>query len=131
MRGTKQTQQLARQLFQLSLDANGHLSAERVAGVLEYVEKHAPAKPLALLQAYKRLIAREVARGQALVEHAGPVDESLLKTIEGAMSQRYHRPVVASGKANPALLAGLRIRVGDDVFETSVSAQLDTLAASV
>ncbi len=130
MRGNKQTQQLARQLFQLSLD-NGVLSAERVAGVLAYVEKHAPAKPVALLQAYQRLIAREVARGQAIVEHAGPVDDALLKSIEGAMSQRYHRPVVASGKPNSELLAGLRIRVGDDVFETSVSAQLAALSAAV
>lgn len=130
MRGNKQTQQLARQLFQLSFD-NGVLSAERVAGVLEYVEKHAPAKSVAVLQAYQRLVVREVARGQAVVEHAGPVDTALLKTIEGAMSQRYHRPVTATGKSNPDLLAGLRVRVGDDVFETSVSAQLAALSAAV
>lgn len=130
MRGNKQTQQLAKQLFALSLD-NGVLSSERVAGVLAYVEKHAPAKSIAVLQAYQRLIAREVARGQAIVEHAGPIDGNLLKSIEGAMSQRYHRPVAASAKASPELLAGLRVRVGDDVFETSVSAQLAALASAV
>ncbi|SRR5690606_13239781 len=130
MRGNKQTLELARKLFALSLD-NGQLSPERVAGVLAYVEKHAPARPVALLQAYHRFVAREVARSQAVVQHAGPVDQALLKSIEGAMSQRYHRPVVATPKPAPALLAGLRIRVGDDVFETSVNAQLEALAASV
>lgn len=130
MRGNKQTLELARKLFALSLD-NGQLSAERVAGVLAYVEKHAPAQPVALLQAYHRFVAREVARGQAIVEHAGPVDQTLLSSIEGAMSQRYHRPVAATAKPRADLLAGLRIRVGDDVFETSVNAQLEALAASV
>lgn len=127
MRGSKQIQQFARQLFQLSLD-HGQLSADRVAGVLQYVEKHPPAKPVAVLKAYQRLIAAEFARGQAVVEHAGPVAANLLASIEGAMSQRYHRPVVAVAKPAPALLAGLRVRVGDDVYESSVASQLASLS---
>ncbi len=127
MRGSKQIQQFARQLFQLSLD-NGRLSADRVAGVLQYVEKNPPAKPVAVLKAYQRLIAAEFAKGQAVVEHAGPVAANLLASIEGAMSQRYQRPVVAVAKPAPALLAGLRVRVGDDVYESSVANQLATLS---
>ena len=68
------------------------------------------------------------AMGQAVVEHAGPVAETLLKAIEGAMSQRYHRPVAAVAKPRPDLLAGLRVRVGDDVYESSVAGQLATLS---
>ena len=127
MRGSKQIQQFARQLFQLSLD-DGRLSAERVTGVLAYVEKHPPAKPIAVLQAYRRLIASEFAKGQAVVEHAGPVADGILKSIEGAMSQRYHRPVTAVAKSAPALIAGLRVRVGDDVYESSVAGQLAALS---
>ncbi len=126
MRGSKQIQQFARQLFQLSLD-DGRLSAERVTGVLAYVEKHPPAKPVAVLQAYRRLIAVEFAKGLAVVEHAGPVSEGILKSIEGAMSQRYHRPVDAVARSSPALIAGLRVRVGDDVYESSVAGQLAAL----
>ena len=127
MRGSKQIQQFARQLFQLSLD-QGQLSADRVAGVLQYVEKHPPAKPVAVLKAYHRLVASEFAKGRAVVEHAGPVAANLLASIEGAMSQRYHRPVVAVAKPAPALLAGLRVRVGDDVYESSVASQLASLS---
>ena len=39
--------------------------------------------------------------------------------------------VTAIAKPNPALLAGLRVHVGDDVYESSVSGQLAALAASV
>jgi F-type H+-transporting ATPase subunit delta len=128
--GHKQIQQLARQFFKLSV-VNGALSAERVAGVLQYVEKHRPPHPTAVLKAYRRLIAAEIARGQAVVEHAGPVDESVLANIAAAMTRKYHRPVTSVSKRNDALLAGLRIRVGDDVYESSIAGQLAALASSV
>ena len=63
-----------------------------------------------------------------MVEHAGPINEGTLKSIESAMTRKYQRPVTASARANPALLAGLRVRVGSDVYESSVSHQLATLS---
>lgn len=127
MRGKKQAQQLARQFFRLSL-VDGRLSPEHVAAVLAYIEKNPPKAPLAVLGAYRRLIAAEVARGQALVEHAGPVDAALLASLGQTLSKRYGRPIVVTTKSNPALLAGLRVRIGDDVLETSVAGQLASLA---
>jgi len=44
------------------------------------------------------------------------------------MTKKYARPVTASAKANPSLLAGLRIRVGSDVYESSVAGQLANLS---
>ena len=128
--GKKQITQLAHRLFKLSF-TDGRLSEERVAGVLAYVEKHPPAKPVAVLRAYERLIAVEVAKGHAVVEHSGPVSDSILQAVAAGMTARYQRPVVASAKPNASLLAGLRIRVGDDVYESSVSGQLAALSASV
>ena len=128
--GKKQVQQLARQFFQLSL-VNGILSAEHVGGVLAYIEKHPPPQMLAVLRAYQKLVATEVARGEAIVEHAGPITPAALANITAAMTQRYGRPVTSFARPNDDLLAGLRIRVGDDVYESSVASQLATLAASV
>jgi F-type H+-transporting ATPase subunit delta len=130
MAATKQTKLLAKQLFKLSI-VNGEVSAERVAGVLGWVEKHAPRQSLALLKLYHHRIATEIAKSRAIVEHAGPVTDATLRMIEGAMSQKYHRPVAAVAKPNAALLAGLRVRVGSDLFESSVAGQLATLSASV
>ena len=108
--GKKQIQQLARQFFKLSV-ANGVVSADQVGGVLAYVEKHRPANTTAVLKAYQRLIAAA--------------------SIAVAMTKKYSRPVTATAKPNPALLAGLRIRVGDDLYESSVAGQLAALAAAV
>lgn len=128
--GKKQTQQLAKQFFKLSL-VDGNLSSDRVAGVLQYVEKHRPGSPLAVLRAYQRLVAAEVARGQAVVEHAGPVPAATLAAIESAMTRKYGRKVATVAQPNPKLLAGVRVRVGDDLYESSVAAQLAALGAAV
>lgn len=124
----KQAQQTARQLFRLSF-AEGALSAERVGGVLQYIEKHCT-HPHAVLTAYHRLVAAEVARGEALIEHAGPIAAATVTSIVAAMTARYGRKIEPVARPNPALLAGLRIRVGDDVYESSVAGHLAALAAS-
>ena len=126
----KQIQTLARQLLKLSLE-NGTLSAERVGGVLAYVEKTRPAHTTAVLKAYHRLVAAEVARGRAVVEHAGTVSEATLSSVAASMTKKYARRVTSVAKKNDALLAGLRVRVGDDTFESSIASQLTTLAAAV
>jgi F-type H+-transporting ATPase subunit delta len=128
--GKKQVQQLARQLFKLSL-VNGELSADQVAGVLQYVEKHRPAHTLAVLRTYERLVAAEIARSQAVVEHAGAVADGVLARIAEAMTAKYRRKITSLARRNDSLLAGLRVRVGDDVYESSVSSQLTQLARAV
>jgi len=126
----KKAQQLARQLFKLSV-VDGAVSADRVAGVLGFLEKHRPSNPLMVLKAYRRLIAAEIARSRAVVEHAGPVGAGALEAITAAMSRRYGRRVTTLSRPEPSLLAGLRVRIGDDVYETSVAGQLDALSATV
>ena len=128
--GKKQIQVRSRQFFKLSM-VNGTLAADRVAGVLEYIEKHRPANTMAVLKAYHRLVAAEVARGQAVVEHAGSVSDATIASIAATMTKKYSRPVTALARKNDALLAGLRIRVGDDTYESSVAGQLAALAATV
>ncbi len=131
MATSKQSTQLAKQLAELSLSSEGAVDAERVAGVLAYLEKHPPAQPLAVLKAYHRRIAQELAKSNAVVEHAGEISTDVLAAIGGALTQKYKRQVAATGKRNDDLIAGLRVRIADDVYESTVSGQLDALAASV
>jgi F-type H+-transporting ATPase subunit delta len=126
----KKAQQFARQLFKLSL-AEGVLSAERVSGVLAYVEKHQPANPVMVLKAYARYVAAELAKGEAVVEHAGAINAATLSAIAAAMTKKFGRPVTATARPNAALLAGLRVHVGDDIYESSVAGQLAALATAV
>lgn len=126
----KKAQQFARQLFTMSV-VNGTVSPERVTGVLQYLEKRKVANPVIVLKAYARLIANELAKSEAVVEHAGEINSATLSTIAAAMTKKYSRPVTATAKPNPALLAGVRVQVGDDVYESSVASQLAALSAAV
>src|SRR3954463_12898822 len=130
MRADKKTKALAKQLFKLSL-VNGAVSPEQVTGVLGYIEKNVTRGQLALLQLYQRAITAELAKSNAVVEHAGPVSEATLKSIEAAMTKKYSRAVAVPAKPNPKLLAGLRIRVGSDVYESTVAGQLANLSNAV
>ena len=126
----KKAQQFARQLFKLSM-VDGAVSAERVGGVLAYVEKNRPANPMMVLKAYRRLVATELTKGEAVVEHAGAISENTVAAIAAALTKKYSRTVTAMAKPNAALLAGLRVHVGDDTYESSVAGQLAALAAAV
>ena len=128
---SKQVQQLAKQLSQLSLGSDGCIEAERVTGVLAYLDKHPPAHPMAVLKAYHRLISRELAKSNAIVEHAGEISATTLSAIGGALSQKHKRAIATTALRNDELIAGLRVRLADDVYESTVAGQLDALAASV
>jgi F-type H+-transporting ATPase subunit delta len=126
----KKALQLARQLFKLSV-VDGQITSDRISGILAYLEKSNPPHAVEVLKTFKRLVSIELAKGEAIVEHAGSVSPALLQSIAASMTKKYSRPVTASAKPAPELLAGLRIRVGDDVYESSVAGQLATLAATV
>lgn len=128
MRATRQSRQLAHQLYRLSLDGD-LVSAERVGAVLGYLERHPPRQPLAVLRDYRRLVARHLARSQAVVEHAGVVSDDILRALAEALTRRYERRITATARLDPELIAGLRIRVGDDVYESSIAGHLAALLA--
>jgi len=130
MAADKQTKLLAKQLFKLSV-VNGAVAPAQVEGVLGWIEKTAPRHPLSLLRLYHRYVSAEIAKSRAIVEHAGPVQDATLKLIEAAMTRKYSRAITSVARPNPRLLAGLRVRVGSDVYESSVAGQLATLSASV
>ena len=130
MRGNKKTKALAKQLFKLSV-VNGTVSPEQVTGVLGYIEKTKPQQALALLKLYHRAIATELAKSNAVVEHAGPISATALQSIAAALSRKYSRPVAATAQLDSRLLAGVRVRVGSDVYESTVAGQLANLSNAV
>ena len=64
-------------------------------------------------------------------EHAGALAPGVLDHVAAGLTHRYGRKVTATAKSNPALLAGLRVRIGDDIYESSLAAQLEALAEAV
>ena len=118
----------AKMLVGLSLSADGLVSAERVKAVCEYVAENPEySDKLKLLKAYLKYIKPLVNRRNAVIETSGEVSkdslDSLLARIEKAAGGR----VEVHTKINKALLGGIRVKIGDDIYERSVSDELASL----
>jgi F-type H+-transporting ATPase subunit delta len=125
----RKNRQFARSLFKLSLE-EGRVSESRVSEILEWVDRHKPHQATALLREYLRLITTEINRSIARVEHAGDLAPDALQKISAIFSQRYGRPIEATPVPSPDLIAGLKIRIGCDVYENSIASQLAALEST-
>ncbi|HLP07588.1 MAG TPA: F0F1 ATP synthase subunit delta [Opitutaceae bacterium] len=129
MSATKQIRATAKQLLALSLE-DGQLSETKVRAVLAWFEQKPPAHAAATLREYHRLVLHEVSRSRARIEFAGTLASGAVASIITELSRIYHRPISATTIENPALIAGVRVSIGDDVFERSVAGQLEKLATT-
>lgn len=121
----------AKRLLALSLEG-GAVSSDRVGAVLTVLTKSRPAHTLRpLLRAYLANVRRELTRGEARIEHAGPLASAEADAIAAHFSKLLGRTVRPVARRNDALLGGFRVRVGDDVTDLSASLRLANLAKSL
>lgn len=128
MKTTRQAQREAKRLFRLCL-VDGSLDESRVRGVVQRVIEAGRPGNLALLSRFQRLVRLDRARQSAEVESAVPLSADLRASIEAGLAHVYGRGLVISFADNPALIGGVRIKVGSDVYDGSVRAGLSALEA--
>jgi len=126
MKMTKQVEREARQLFRLCL-VNGSLDEGRVQRVMQRVLGSKRRGHLALAGQFGRLVKLEHARRTAEVESAAPLPPEVRAGVEASLARRYGRGLDISFAERPALIGGMRVRVGSDVYDGSVRAGLAEL----
>jgi F-type H+-transporting ATPase subunit delta len=129
MKISKQVRREAKQLFRCCL-VDGLLDEGRVRLVLRQVVEARPRGYLGMLSHFHRLVKLEVQRRTARVESAVPLDANLQGRVQAGLAQRYGAGLNLAFAQNPALLGGLRIQVGCDVYDGSVQARLAALEES-
>lgn len=130
MTAKKKIRDTGKTLLQLSLKDDDDLDPERVKSVLKGLDAHPPRHYKAVLREYHRLVRKQVDRNQAVVEYAGALPDDLLNSIEASLSAQYARPITAILKENKDLIAGWRIRIASDVYDSSIQNHLHQLAKS-
>jgi F-type H+-transporting ATPase subunit delta len=128
MKTKKQSQRDARQVFQLCL-VDGSLDEGRVRQVVRQVVDAGRPGGLALLTRFRRLVRLDREKHSAVVESATPLAPDVRATIEAGLVKRYGRGIVTSFTDNPALIGGVRIKVGSDVYDASIKGRLAALEA--
>jgi F-type H+-transporting ATPase subunit delta len=109
---------------------NGLLDENRVRNVVQHVIAAGHRDCPAILSHFRRLVRLDLARHTATVESAAPLPPDLQASIEAGLARRYGPGLSTAFAHRPALIGGMRIQVGSDVYDGSVRAGLDALEQS-
>ena len=129
MRVTRRVRREAKHLFRLCL-VDGLLEAPRVRQVAQRLATAGRRECPALLAHFGRLVRLALARRTATIESATPLPAEVQAALEAGLVRRYGPGLTTAVTPRPALIGGLRIQVGSDVYDGSVRAGLAALEQS-
>jgi len=126
MKTTKQARRDAMQLYRLCL-SKGLLDEERARRVVRRFATARPRGYVVTLSYFRRLVAMDRARHSARVESARSLPPDIQTKVEAGLVQEYGNGLKTAFAENPALIAGMRIKVGSDVYDGTVRSRLAAL----
>ena len=129
MKTTKQAKREASQLFRLCL-VNGMLDEGRVRQVVQRIIEGKRRGYVALLSFFHRLVKLEGARHTAEVDSAVPLPADFQVGVEADLQSVYGPGINIRFAHRPELIGGMRIKVGSDVYDSSVRSRLAALEKS-
>ena len=109
---------------------NGLLDENRVRQAFDEVIAGKPRGYVGILSHLERLVKLDVIRRTAKVESAVALTPDAASAVQSSLSAKYGAGLNTSFAENAALLGGLRIQVGSDVYDGSVRARLESLRES-
>ena len=126
MKASLQSRREATQLFRACL-VNGMLDEGRARTAVQRLVAEKPRGCLGILSHFRRLLKLDRSRHEARVETARPLPTDLQARVQAGLARTYGEGLSVSFVENPALIAGMRIRVGSDVYDGSVRRRLAAL----
>ena len=126
MKVSKQSRRDAKTLFS-ACRAGSALDEDKVRQTVTAVIARKPRGYVATLTHFQRLVKLDLERRTARVENAVETSPALMEAIKANLAQRYGPGLNVGFWVNPALIGGLRIKVGSDVYDGSVAARLAAL----
>jgi F-type H+-transporting ATPase subunit delta len=126
MKLNKEIRQLSRKMLQASF-TDGQLDRSRIAALVDSVIAEKPRNYINVLKNYKRLLRLEVEKRHATIETASEVDLAIRSEIVSNLKSKYGNDLATEFHVDPELLGGMRVRVGNDVWDGSVRNRLQRL----
>jgi F-type H+-transporting ATPase subunit delta len=126
MRTKAQIKRVAKQLYRLCL-ADGLLDQRRVHQAVQLVIDSRRRDSMELLSHFQRLVRLDCEAHTANVETAVPLPADLKAGVQARLKDLYGPGIDARFALKPALIGGMRIKVGSDLFDGSVRSELELL----
>ncbi|MCL5098442.1 MAG: F0F1 ATP synthase subunit delta [Candidatus Omnitrophica bacterium] len=124
-----QARRQAKQLLRLCM-VNGALDDNRIRTLVRDFLTRQPRGFLQVLVHFKRLVQLEFDRRLARIDSAVPLPPSLQAAFQAHLTRQYGPGLQFRFTRNPALLGGVRVQVGSDVFDGTIHAHLEELRES-
>jgi len=129
MKGNKQSRRDAKQLFQ-SCQVDGALDEARVRQAVTLLIEKKPRGYFGTLQELQRLVKLDVNNRSARVESAVALSEAQQQEVRASLGRLKGADVEVEFAENADLIGGMRVKLGDDVYDGSVKTRLSRLAES-
>ena len=126
MKGGKQSRRDAKQLFK-SCQVDGQLDEDRARQAVTLLIERKPRGYFGTLQELQRLVKLDVNSRSASVESAVDLTEGQKQSVSDSLSRMKGSDVAVEFTQNAELIGGMRVKIGDDVFDGSVKTRLTRL----
>jgi F-type H+-transporting ATPase subunit delta len=126
MKINKETRQLSKELLRASF-TGGQLDSGRIASLVKSLIEKKPRNYIKVLESYKRLLRLEVEKRTATIETATELAPQAGADLVANLKRKYGGDLATRFVVTKELLGGMRIRVGSDVWDSSVRNRLQRL----
>ncbi len=126
MKINKQARREAKGLFR-AVQVNGLLDEAKARQAVDAVLAQKPRGYIGILSHFQRLVKLDIDRRSARIESVIALDDAQQNSVKAGLTKRYGAGLNFTFAQNPALVGGMRIKVGSDVFDGSIQARLAQL----
>ena len=130
MKISKEVQAQARRLMRLCIGADGLMNEATVRQVADKIATEKPRNYLALLTAFSELVRLERAAHTATITSAVPLTEAEQAAITAKLDAR-RAGLNYEWHVDSTLIAGLTVKVGDNVTDASIRTRIEQLTKNL
>ena len=130
MKISKEVQAQARRLMRLCIGADGLMNEATVRLVADKIAADKPRNYLALLTAFTELVRLERAAHTATITSAVPLTAEEQAAITARLNARQ-AGLNYNWQVDSSLIAGLTVKVGDNVTDASVRTRIEQLTKTL
>ena len=128
MKLSREARRQSKELFDLSM-VDGRLDDNRLRTIASGIVEKKPRHYIQMLKFITRLARLEMSRHHAIIDSASELSETQRSDISSSLAAKFGK-ITTEFRHSPTLIAGLRIRLGSNVWDGSIQSRLETLKQS-
>jgi F-type H+-transporting ATPase subunit delta len=126
MKIDRQSRQNAKKYFRACRNADGSVNEQNVREIVQLLAEQKPRNYIVVMTQLCRLLELAIEENSVRIESASPLADKGASVVSD-LEKRYGKASRTSYEENPALIGGLRIRRGNNIWDGSLSGRLNRL----